>query len=126
MGCNASSIDQSSTVNDWSKYVVKCIIDFLNAHYSIVIAKIDASLLLMCISNYIVPIDEQFPKASNIITKQAYLIGESNQEGPNLDKCQKDYPINLNKLIWTYPLCLGVWVIFFTSKVRQYLTSYFD
>jgi hypothetical protein len=67
MGCNASSIDQSSTINDWSKYVVKCIIDFLNAYYSIVIVKIDVSLLLMCKSNHIVPINKQYPKQVTLL-----------------------------------------------------------
>jgi hypothetical protein len=32
-----------------------------------------------------------------------FLIVVSDKKGPHLDRHQKDHPINLDKLIWTYP-----------------------
>jgi len=82
MGCNASSIDQSSTINDWNKYIVKCIIDFFDACYLIVIVKIDASLLLMCTSNYIEPISEHFPKQITVLQNKLIWLENPIKKDP--------------------------------------------
>jgi hypothetical protein len=53
----------------------------------------------ICIS----PLEDKFTNLT-ITKKHVILTRQSRQEGPHLDKRQKDHPINLNKSIWTCPV----------------------